>query len=117
MKELTDAECAAFRRLPGDFNAMVRAIYAAGVADHIGDANKMVPPSDDLIVDRVRHARFADDRGLWSGIYVRAKLGEEWGSHDIVVLTRDSLQAFLRSRGGMNEWAESVVAILLGHAS
>jgi hypothetical protein len=30
VKELTDAECNAFRRLPGDFNAMVRAIYAAG---------------------------------------------------------------------------------------
>lgn len=38
-----------------------------------------------------------------------------WGSWDIVHLTQDSLQAWLRSRGGENEWAESVVYVLLGH--
>ena len=76
----------------------------------------------DLIVDAARHERFEEASasgfmGAGTGIYVRAKRGEKWGSHDIVVLTRDSLQAWLRSRGEKNEWAESVVAILLGHAS
>jgi len=50
-----------------------------------------------------------------TGIYVRARSADAWGSHDIAALTRDSLQRWLRSRGGENPWAESVVAIMLGH--
>lgn len=50
-----------------------------------------------------------------TGIYVRAKRGEKYDSIDIIELDRDSLQTWLRSRGGENEWAESCVAILLGH--
>lgn len=50
-----------------------------------------------------------------TGIYVRAKHDDKWGSHDIAELDRDSLRAWLRSRGGDNPWAESVVEALLGH--
>lgn len=51
-----------------------------------------------------------------TGIYVRA-LNEDkkWESVDISHLDRDSLQSWLRSRGGENQWAENVVMILLGH--
>ena len=56
------------------------------------------------------------DRHDSTGIYVRAKNVEgKWGSYDIAELDRASLQAWLRSRGGENKWAESVVLILLGH--
>ena len=80
--------------------------------------------SDDLIVDPARYAHFTEAHAagtaMGTGIYVRAKRGEarggeRWGSHDIVVLTKESLQAWLRSRGEKNEWAESVVFTLLGH--
>lgn len=50
-----------------------------------------------------------------AGIFVRAMKGERWVSVDISHLERDSLDTWLRSRGGANPWAESVVAILLGH--
>lgn len=46
MSALTDDQCAEFRRMPGSFNDMVRAIYAAGASsaptDHIEDARQMV---------------------------------------------------------------------------
>lgn len=48
-----------------------------------------------------------------TGYFVRAKFGDKWGSHDIAVLTRESLHDWLRSRGGANEWAEAVVFGLL----
>lgn len=50
-----------------------------------------------------------------TGIYVRAKHDDKWGSYDIAELDKNSLHTFLRSRGGNNIWAENVVAILLGH--
>ncbi len=50
-----------------------------------------------------------------TGIYVRAQHDGKWGSHDIAHLDLDSLRRWLRSRGGENTWAESVVEILLGH--
>lgn len=50
-----------------------------------------------------------------TGIYVRAKNGDEWGSFDIADLDRDSLHSWLRSRGGENLWAENCVLLLLGH--
>ena len=46
---------------------------------------------------------------------MRAKFGEKFGNFDIGELDCDSLMRWLRSRGGYNEWAENVVAILLGH--
>lgn len=51
-------------------------------------------------------------------IFVRAQ-GEDgtWHSVDIACLDRESLLRWLRSRGGSNEWAESVVLILLKHPS
>lgn len=50
-----------------------------------------------------------------TGIYVRAKREDGWDSVDIAELDAASLLAWLRSRGGENPWAESVVATLLGH--
>jgi hypothetical protein len=50
-----------------------------------------------------------------TGFYVRAQLDGTWSAWDIAHLTRDSLFEWLRSRGGANEWAESVVFALLGH--
>ena len=60
-----------------------------------------------------------------TGIYVRAKMpraeGEvdvarpKWVSADIAHLTKAALGVWMRSRGGNNEYAESVVEILLGH--
>lgn len=52
-----------------------------------------------------------------TGVYVRAQLDGKWGSFDISELDSPSLHTFLRSRGGENSWAESIVAILLGHDS
>jgi hypothetical protein len=50
-----------------------------------------------------------------TGIFVRAKGPDGYGNFDIVQLDTDSLFRWLRSRGGENAWAESVVALLLGH--
>jgi hypothetical protein len=53
---------------------------------------------------------------LDTGIFVRAKKSDgTWDSVDISELTVDSLLEWLRSRGGDNKWAESVVLQLLGH--
>ena len=57
----------------------------------------------------------SDDLYPESGIYVRAKLGDKWGSYDIAHLERESLVAWLKSRGGDNPWAENCVLLLLGH--
>jgi hypothetical protein len=66
----------------------------------------------ELLIDPARHDAL---HGI-TGIYVRAKDPDgRWGSFDIAELDRPSLDVWLRSRGGENEWAESVVAILLGH--
>lgn len=51
-----------------------------------------------------------------SGVFVRAKdKTGRWGSYDFVVLDKESLLSWLRSRGGDNPWAEDVLGILLGH--
>lgn len=51
-----------------------------------------------------------------TNILVRAKGPQGFDNFDIAELGRDSLIAWLRSRGGNNPWAESVVLMLLGHA-
>ena len=54
--------------------------------------------------------------GADTGIYVRAKNSDgKWVNSDIYELDKASLKVWLRSRGGENEWAESVVFLLLGH--
>lgn len=63
----------------------------------------------DLIFDSAR-ADFPS-----TGIFVRARVGSKWDSVDIIHLTEESLLSWLRSRGGDNPWAESVVLLLLGH--
>ena len=56
------------------------------------------------------------DREEQTGIFVRAQnTSGEWVSADIARLDRDSLFAWLRSRGGENLWAENVVLQLLDH--
>lgn len=58
-----------------------------------------------------------EDDVYGTGIYVRAKNASgEWVSADMAHLTKDSLFDFLRSRGGENEWAESIIYALLGHS-
>jgi len=49
-------------------------------------------------------------------IFVRAEFDKRSGTHDIAHLDLPSLLAWLRSRGGKNEWAETCVALILGHA-
>lgn len=70
------------------------------------DANEIV----ELEIDLER-----SDYKDYSGIYCRAKRGDRWESVDIAELTEKSLKDFLKNRGGNNERAEQVVAILLDH--
>jgi hypothetical protein len=60
-------------------------------------------------------------RASWSdatGIYCRVKAENgAWEVVDIAELDRQSLLAFLTSRGGSNPWAEGVVGIMLGHGN
>lgn len=50
-----------------------------------------------------------------TGIFVRAKNDNCWGSYDIGELDYDSLMVWLKSRGGSNPWAENCVCVMLGH--
>lgn len=50
-----------------------------------------------------------------TGIYVRARYGDSWGSYDIAALDAKSLLSWLQSGGGCNQLAENTVGILLGH--
>ena len=63
------------------------------------------------VIDTVYDKKLND----FTGIYVRAKLNDQWGSFDIATLTCESLRAWLRSRGGENRWAEMTVASLLAY--
>jgi hypothetical protein len=45
---LTEEQCAEFRRLPGTFNDMVRAIYEAGRASKAAEYADVPPAIDDL---------------------------------------------------------------------
>lgn len=50
-----------------------------------------------------------------TGVLVRARMPDDtWGNADIAELDRISLMRWLRSRGGMNLWAENTVICLLG---
>ena len=69
--------------------------------------------STELKADPDRVDKYSD-----TGIYVRAKTPEgKWDAVDIAELDLPSLKAWLRSRGGDNEWAENTVYLLLGHSS
>lgn len=59
-----------------------------------------VLPTGILVKAKAQHLRTGED------MYINA---------DIMWLTRDSLLAWLRSRGGSNPWAENVVLLLLDH--
>lgn len=75
----------------------------------------MTQMTEDLLIDLDRSRITIGDP---TGIYVRAKNPEtnKWLNADIAILTYRSLMIWLRSRGGENRWAESTVALLLGHA-
>ncbi len=65
---------------------------------------------------RIDPKRLQEFPNTETGIYVRAQgPDDKWLSADIVHLDKASLNAWLRSRGGENPWAEDVVGILLGH--
>jgi hypothetical protein len=55
------------------------------------------------------------------GVFVRAKLPSEdddrpkFADVDVAHLTKNSLNVWLRSRGGHNPYAETLVEVLLGH--
>lgn len=66
---------------------------------------------------QVDSTRATDQYADATGIYVRARHDEKWGSYDIAQLTPGSLLRWLRSRGEKNEFAENVVGILLGHGN
>lgn len=51
MADLTDEQCDAFRRLPGSFNDMVRAIYRAG------RESTATPPADAALADEITDAQ------------------------------------------------------------
>lgn len=50
--------------------------------------------------------------GPETGIFIRAKKGERWGSYDLAALDRDSVMRWLEQDEGM---ARRVVLLLLGH--
>lgn len=64
----------------------------------------MPRPNEDYLVDPSR----LDEWG--TGIYIRARHGEKWGSHDLAHLDRDSVTRWLRRDEGT---AERVVLLLL----
>lgn len=73
----------------------------------------------DLVCDPTRHASnasWASDGSCGvTRIFVRAKLGHEFGTHDLACLDLPSLRAWMRSRGGENQWAEDALALVLSH--
>jgi hypothetical protein len=67
----------------------------------------------ELFIDEERLNRF---RYTKTGVFVRAKFPDgHFDSVDIFWLTKESLAAWLGSRGGNNPWAEQLVYILLEH--
>ena len=66
-----------------------------------------------------RHAYRVDPSRTHYGrtqIPVRAQGTDgRYGSYDISVLDRESLIAFVRSRGEVSEWALSLILLLLDH--
>lgn len=64
----------------------------------------------ELIVDPTRYSDTVEP----TGICVRAALNGKWGNFDIFHLTATSLRDWLRSRGGLNVWAEETIFILFG---
>lgn len=50
-----------------------------------------------------------------TGVLVRAMVNGSWAECDAACLDRTSLLAWLRSRGGVNEFAENFIGELLGH--
>ncbi len=50
-----------------------------------------------------------------TSIYIRARVDGQYQAVDIAVLKKESLRAWLKSRGGSNPWAESTVLLMLGY--
>ena len=67
----------------------------------------------ELKVDPVRFAR--EELQDATGIFVRAQLDGKWGSHDCVMLDAVSFRRWIRSRGGVNPFAEDILGLALGY--
>lgn len=70
----------------------------------------------ELEVDEERLKKWPEDQP-WTGIYIRAKCGEKWGSYDLLQLSRASVLAWLTmqaERGG-DRFLKSTILALLGH--
>ena len=94
--------------LVSDLGSLVVLVNEEGFA-WSDDPRQWKPIGEDLRVDPERLDTFT------TGIYVRARgIDGKWSNADIADLDRASLDRWLRSRGGENEWAESVVRALLG---
>lgn len=68
-------------------------------------------------VDLIQDVRRLDKEHT-TGIYIRARAAtnaSQWVSTDLATLDRESVLAWLKSRGGDNPLAESTCLILLGH--
>ena len=50
-----------------------------------------------------------------TGLLVRAQRDGKWGNVDIIELDRESLQAWVQSRGPVSTWATSTIEYLLGY--
>jgi len=50
-----------------------------------------------------------------TGIFVRAKNGDSWGSYDCAVLDKPSFLSWIRSRGGSNAFAEDILGLVMGY--
>lgn len=70
----------------------------------------------ELRIDPKRNAAYMSRHVPMTDIYARARNEEgRWGNYDISVLDRNSLDAWLRSRGSI-EWPIAVVMNLLDHS-
>jgi len=68
-----------------------------------------------LRIDPERVKRIGSFKNI-TGIFIRAQdENNKWDAVDIYYLDLPSLDIFLKSKGGNNEWAENTVKIILDH--
>lgn len=98
---------------PGvDRNVEARHAYVRGWKDRGTLPDDIQAPTIDL---RTTDSREQFCHGS-TGVYIRA-IGQDgrWGTYDIAELDRDSLVAFVRSRGSVSTFALHLVLIWLGY--
>jgi hypothetical protein len=109
--ELTCA-CLGFKlaAIPADRTTSIRFHEAGG--EFVGAAAQL---SLDLKVDERRLEEAAARDGYVTGCFVRAKTRKGWESVDMWCLTRESLLAWIETRGPVGPFAKSVILILAGY--